>query len=268
MAEYAVQHDADPAGFRRADQPVEGLLSAQNGVDLGVIAGIVAVIGAGAEDGVQIQHRHAQLLQFIQLFGDSPQGAAEEIQRPVVPGDGIQIQQGRFVPLFVENRLGVRGFDLAAPARMPGFFIPEETVGKNLVHHGVAEKFRRLVGRVVNGDLVAAGLAVIAGPHAAQLIVGRAVAHIAAGPMDDEIVPEQHGRFGDGDRAFKKMLPGFPHGIAGLAAVPGAQGDMLRFVAQKAERHRSARRNRADGIAIGRVVGIMIKHGFPFLLHT
>ena len=52
MAEHAVQHDAHSAGLRRTDQPVEGLPVAQNGVDLGIVAGIIAVIGAGPEDGV------------------------------------------------------------------------------------------------------------------------------------------------------------------------------------------------------------------------
>ena len=203
----------------------------------------------------------------MQLFGDAPQGASEEVQRPVVPGDGIRIQQRRFVPFFVENRLGMADLKLAASSRMTGLFIPEETVGKNLIHHGVAQKFRGLIGRVVHGDLIAAGLTLVAGPHAAQLVVGRAVARVAAGPVNDEIVPEQHGLFRHENRAFKKMFPGLLHGVAGLAAVPGAQGDVFRFVAQKADGDGSARGNRADGVAILRIVGIMIKHGFPFLLH-
>ena len=61
VGEHAVQHDADAAFLGLFAQSLELLLRAHQRINLHIIAGIIAVIAPGSEDGVQVQHGHAQL---------------------------------------------------------------------------------------------------------------------------------------------------------------------------------------------------------------
>ena len=60
-------------------KPAEILLGAQHGVDAKVVGCVVAVVGGGFKNRIQVQHGDAQSGQIIQLGGDAVERAAEKV---------------------------------------------------------------------------------------------------------------------------------------------------------------------------------------------
>ena len=56
MAEYAVQQHMDPAVSGFLAEAAQVFLVAEHGIDTRIIARIIAVVAAGLEDRVEIQH--------------------------------------------------------------------------------------------------------------------------------------------------------------------------------------------------------------------
>ena len=79
MVEYTVQNDAHPQLMGGAAQTAKICFRTQQGVDLAVIGGIVAVVGGGLKNGVEIQGSDAHGGESCQLGGASPQRAAEKV---------------------------------------------------------------------------------------------------------------------------------------------------------------------------------------------
>ena len=76
MAEHAVQHDVDAAGFGGAAQLCKILVGPQNRVHLAVVRGVVTVVGVGFEDGVEVDACHTKAGEVRQLFADARQVSA------------------------------------------------------------------------------------------------------------------------------------------------------------------------------------------------
>ena len=62
MGKHAVQHHPDAQFFRRPAQGGKIRLVAKAGVYRHVVPGIVLMVGPGPENGVEVEHRHPQLL--------------------------------------------------------------------------------------------------------------------------------------------------------------------------------------------------------------
>ena len=71
MAEHAVQHDADAILSSFLAQGLKVLVGAQQRVHVEVVGGVVAVVGVGLEDGVQVEVINAHLPQVGELYADA-----------------------------------------------------------------------------------------------------------------------------------------------------------------------------------------------------
>ena len=84
VGEHAVKHDADAHCARGGAQVLKIRLRAEHRIDHAVIAGVVFVIGGRAEDGVEVNRRHAQILEIGELLFHTLEIAAEKIARVVI----------------------------------------------------------------------------------------------------------------------------------------------------------------------------------------
>ena len=183
VAEYTVQDDADALLPGSLAQLFQLLLCAQERIYPLVVACVVAMVAAALENGVQVQHCDAQLLQVGQLFPDAGQIASEEIvvhDGPVVMQPAVE---GGVVPTTVEY-----GIPLAT--QLCGTALaPAEPVREDLVHDGVLEPVRRPGVLVVHRNLVRGGDFRIDAAHAAQVGAVVAVVDDLFFIGDDKVVP-------------------------------------------------------------------------------
>ena len=82
MVKYAVQNHPDAAALCLLTETAKILLRTQHGVNGTVIGSVVAVVGGRFKNGVQIQHRDAEICQIVQFGEDTLQGTAEKIAVP------------------------------------------------------------------------------------------------------------------------------------------------------------------------------------------
>ena len=260
VAEHAVQDDAHAALGRLGAQRLEVLLGAHHGVDGLIVAGVIAVVGVGLEDGVKVDGLHVQGLQIVELGQHALEAAAEE----VVVQDlavGVRLIDRDVVPVLVHDArraVALLGRHLGAA----------EAVGEDIVGDAAAEPARDLVGAVIDGELVK--------------VFGRGalIAHAARAPADIlplgaafglEIVPVQAGLCGGeaGGVAVARACQAVPvHGDGrGLVAVRAdieghaAQEDLPRRIDRKA--HRGPGRHGAIGLLAGGIPGLknsLFKH--------
>ena len=207
VVEHAVQHHAHAARRGLAAQLTEILLAAEQRVDALVIARVVAVVGIGLKDRVEVDRGHAQALQIVELLDHAAQRAPEKV---VVQDLAVLVRTiGRdIVPVFMQH---ARGDALALG--LHGKPVPAEAVGEDIIGDALAEPARRLIGRVVDGQLVF--IAQRVDDLAAAAIAARAVARAVRG-VDGEIVPVQAGVIGRKGYAVAvaragKPIP--PHGV-------------------------------------------------------
>ncbi len=76
MVEDAIQDNAHAVTVRQVEQGVKISHTAQLGVDLVVIRGIVAVVGGGVKNGVEVDRVHPQVEDVVEALDDTPQVAA------------------------------------------------------------------------------------------------------------------------------------------------------------------------------------------------
>ena len=79
VVEDAVQDHPDAEGVGLLAEGTEVLLRPQHGVDPAVVAGIVAVVAAGLEDGAEVEGLHPQLPEVGELPPDAREVPAEEV---------------------------------------------------------------------------------------------------------------------------------------------------------------------------------------------
>ena len=107
------------------------------------------MVGARAENRVEVQHAHAELLEVRQLLPHALQIAAEEIVGKVVAVFG-DVEEGHFIPILVQDDiLPVLGVHERVRA-----FAAAEAIHHDLIHDAIAHP-RGGVGGVVNGELEA-----------------------------------------------------------------------------------------------------------------
>ena len=146
VRENAVVDHVDTARLCLCAQLAEVVLRAEDRVDLGIVAGVVAVIGVGLADGIEIDAAHAKFLQVVELLGD----ALEVAHKKVGVGDLavlVGLPDGKRVPVGVA--LKIRAAELL-------FFAAEaKAVGKDLIHHAAHRPARRCKALFVAGELPA-----------------------------------------------------------------------------------------------------------------
>ena len=174
MAKNAVQDQAQAACLSLPAQSRKFGVGTQETVNIFIIAGVVTVVAAAGKDGIQVQQRHAQVLQVGQLGRDSRQVAAKKVVLHHVTLDILAVA-GRVVPAAVEHGAVFTG-QLRRSA-----CTPVKTVRKNLIghrpfspgrRHGIPVVHRHLVGRrfvlIFSADPTLPGrvVAVVPGPAA------------------------------------------------------------------------------------------------------
>ena len=75
VIEDAIEHHAHVARVRLVEQLAKCLVATQQRVDRVVVVGVIAVIGGRGENGREIQRRHAQVAQLVEVLGDTQQVA-------------------------------------------------------------------------------------------------------------------------------------------------------------------------------------------------
>jgi hypothetical protein len=115
MIKDTIQNHMHIPGMGLIQQLPERHIAAQQRVHLKIIKGVVAVIGGGGKNGIEIEGIDAQFLEIIQLIHDSMEVS------PLKP-----LFLGRAAP-----RLKLK------PSRVPGPGTPGETVRKNLIKDSI-----------------------------------------------------------------------------------------------------------------------------------
>ena len=114
----------------------EILLGAQHGVDVKVVGCVVAVVGGGFKNRIQVQHGDAQSGQIIQLGGDAIERAAEKVPVSYL---AVQVRHpnGLVVPILVDPTVPTRP---VGPGGKDGRSGPED-----LIDHTAAKPQRMAV---------------------------------------------------------------------------------------------------------------------------
>ena len=190
VAEHAVQHDADAILGSFLAQGLKVLVGTQQRVHVEVVGGVVAVVGVGLKDGVQVEVIHAHLVQVGQLELDALQVTAEVVLVQVAAGlVGLPEGLGMLVGLIQSVREG-HGLVLHTLA---------EAVREDLVEHLALEGLRGAEVCLIHGDLPF--FAVLPADHAAvvrpahdaaevgvQVKVIEVQAHIVQGQIHRKVV--------------------------------------------------------------------------------
>ena len=95
MGKHAVEQDAHTERVRVAAERAEIRLVPEERIDALVVAGVVAVVGLRAEDGIQVQRRDPERAQIRQLFADAREIAAEAVvAADDAVGGGLVVRHG------------------------------------------------------------------------------------------------------------------------------------------------------------------------------
>gem|GEM_PF-5267922 len=135
VARQVADH-AKPSSVRRLDEPHERLVAAEQRVDDGERRRVVAVVGGAREDGREVEQRHPEVDEVVEVLDDPVEVPAVELLRTPGEGgvDGV-VPGCRDRPVRRLPGVGCRGAG--------------EPVGEDLVHHRLGHPRRR---GVVGGD--------------------------------------------------------------------------------------------------------------------
>ena len=78
VVEDAIEHDAHPAPVRGVEQLAQGVIAAEQRIDLEVVVGVISVVRARAEDRGQVDRADPEILEVAEVLGDPAQVAAFE----------------------------------------------------------------------------------------------------------------------------------------------------------------------------------------------
>ena len=168
VVEDAVQHEVDARRLRRRHQRVEVVHVTELVVDAQVVDGVVAVVGAGLKDRVEVERGHPEALQVAHLAGDAREVAAGVAGRPLLVRAGARPRERR-APR--QPALGLAIGEAAALDRVVAGVGVGEAVGEDLVGHALGEPGRRLEGRIVDRELEGPAVVPAVG-HRAQAPAG------------------------------------------------------------------------------------------------
>ncbi len=144
VAEHAVQYDADAVLGGFPAKLLKILVGAQQRVHVEVVCGVVAVVGVGLKNGVEVKIVHAHLAQVGQLELDAFQVAAKVILVQVAAGlvglpEGFGVLVGLIQSVREGHRLVLHTF--------------AEAVREDLIEHLALDALRGLETGIVDGDL-------------------------------------------------------------------------------------------------------------------
>jgi len=71
MIENAIYNDPHPVAVNGINEGIKVCACAKLGIDFIIVAGVVAVIGGGKENGVEIKRIHAKIKKIIQFLNDT-----------------------------------------------------------------------------------------------------------------------------------------------------------------------------------------------------
>ena len=193
VAEHAVQHDADAVLLGGGAQCLKILVGAQQGVHIQVVGGVVAVVGVGLKDGVEVDEIHPHLVQVRELLLDALEVAAEIILIQVA-AHLVGLPEGLGVLVGLIDAVG-KGHGLVLHAFA-------EAVREDLIEHLALDAFGGLKVLLIDRDLPA--FAILPADHAA--VVG--AAHDAAEVGVEVEVVEVEARVIQRHFHRKVVLPG------------------------------------------------------------
>ena len=253
MGEHAVQKDADAQLFRLDAEGDEVFLCAEGRVDLHIAAGIVFMVGARLEDGVEVDQFHAQAFDVGQLLRDSLEIAAEEIGRGAVCPADLHFRVVE--PVFVVPAVRMEAFLRVL------FAGGEEAVRKDLIEGCAVGPVRGFEAGIVHGDLEGRRLVHGRAALAAEIVARIAVEAGAAGLiLQDEIIPVHACGGGQSDLRFKGVCAAGHFVALFVVFKPAAHergGETL--VRLNAQTHFGARGTGAKGISVIRISGVVIQ---------
>ena len=146
VGEDAVKDQLHPPGVDGVAEGAEVVVGSQHRVEALIVGGVVAVVGEGHADGVEIDHPHAQVPQLVQPGGDAPEIAAEEVVAEHLAGGRVGAPLGHAAPVGAEDE----GPELPGQVTVPDF---AEAVGEDLVHDPAPEIGRDIVVRGDHAEL-------------------------------------------------------------------------------------------------------------------
>ena len=254
MGEHAVQDDVNALLLRRGAELLKVLLRAEGGVDLHVVAGIILVVAVRLKDGVEVQHRHAQAADVVQLLLNALQVAAEEVVGGVAALLVVDDQRGVVVPV---------GVVVGAPGQIlhVGAACIVEAVHHDLHHQAVAHPLRRAVIGIVHRHLEGRRFGPGHAAHTAHAVVGIAqIPGVAIPVLGDEVVPEQAGLLRNGHFVLVEAVLHPAHVPAVLRIVPpDAQRDGAHLIGAHPQPHLASAGCGSHGAAVFLGTGIVIE---------
>ena len=190
MAEHAVQHDADAVLLGLGAEGLEVLVGTQQGVYVEVVGGVVAVVGVGLKDGVEVDEIHPHLVQVGELLLDALEVAAEIVLVQVAAHliglpEGLGVLVGLIEPVGEGHGLVLHTF--------------AEAVREDLIEHLALDAFGGLKVLLIDRDLPAFAIlpadhtAVVGAAHDAaevgvEVEIVKVEAHVVEGDVHREVV--------------------------------------------------------------------------------
>ena len=231
VVEHPVQQQTHPALMGLAAQLPKILLRTQHGVHGPIVGGVIPMVGRSLENRVEIQRRHRQALQIVQLLRNAPEITAEKVAVTNFPLLVRQIVRG-VLPAFVNGPFSHQPLRLRQATAA-------KAVWENLVAHALTEPFRR-PGVLIHRQL----------PGAAASGKGHG---LAASSGQGEVVPQQvrllRGRHRAAPGAAARCQGHRPVKAGELRPEPHRPGtDVLLPGAEQGKRHFGAAQNGTEGV--------------------
>ena len=145
MVEDTVEHHVDAALFRLRAEHAEVRFIAEQRVNALITGRVVAVVGRGLEDRAEVECRHTERGEVVELFRDPLQVTAEKVAARDL-ALGVRAVFGKLVPIFVQRARADKACNITR-------FSAAEAVGEDLIHHAAFEELRCLIVLVVDGEL-------------------------------------------------------------------------------------------------------------------
>ncbi len=142
VVDHRIQDDLHAALVQVARQLGELGVGAQMRIHLEVVLGVVLVVARRIENGVEIERRHPEGLQIVQLGIDARQIAAVELAGAVA----LFVAADRLAPRLADDRLAAVLVFVMFDAE--GRVAVAEAIGEDLVEHLILHPGRRLVQAV------------------------------------------------------------------------------------------------------------------------
>ena len=210
MGKHAVEHDADPHLPRHLAQMREVLVRAEDRVDAHVVGGVVTVIGARLDDGVEIEAADPQLLEIGQLLLDAAQRPAVKIVGDIVLLEGPRLPADRLLQAPVQLR-GLTERGVIGDAALRGPVVGEgEAIREDLIYDRAPKPRGRLKILPIDRQTEAVCLISVQSPLVAAPVGTQPVR--AAPGLDAKAIPVCGRLFRRGDRDREAVLGG-DHGV-------------------------------------------------------